>query len=104
MTDTPTPSLTPTVSPTMGPKTGGGGCGCCRRIGGAGDPRRHPRAAEAAADRIVGQDGELFTALSEANRRLQRALDSKAPASLLERSRPQLATRLAEHLDDLLDV
>lgn len=68
------------------------------------EPMPHPWLPEHNLRRVGTHDSELFRSLSEANRRLQRALDSNAPPALLERSRQQVATRLAEYLDDLIDV
>jgi hypothetical protein len=48
------------------------------------------------------EDLPTWTPLEEANRRLQRALATSAPPTLLDRARAQLAVRLSQYLDGIV--
>jgi len=67
------------------------------------EPTPHPWLVDHIMN-CVGRRDDMPTwlALEEANRRLQRALATNAPAMLRDRARAQLAQRLAGYLDDVV--
>ena len=67
------------------------------------EPTPHPWFADHTIDRVgCREESDSWTPLTEADRRLQRALASDAPPALLDRARALLRRRLGEYFDDLV--
>lgn len=69
------------------------------------EPRPHPWLAAAQIQQVGAHpQAANWTALTDANQRLRRALSSQAPQGLVTRARSQLQHHLSDYLDGLVDV